>query len=184
NIFITAVSLEESINNAVPGARKKRMSEAIHNTNTGSVYVALSDGRYLKKIISGHLQMPSAIVTLPSVGRICYADAGLHAKIECADMDGTHREIIVKDLVFSPSSMAVDEGKGNRIYWADPKYKKVDSVNPDGELIIYFKARTDRTTIVRDPNVPWAIDVFENHLYWVSRETKTLYVQDKFGRGR
>lgn len=43
---------------------------------------------------------------------------------------------------------------------------------------------TDRTTIVRDGNVPWAIDVFENHLYWVSRETKTLYVQDKFGRGR
>lgn len=37
--------------------------------------------------------MPTAIVTLPSVGRICYADAGLHAKIECADMDGTHREV-------------------------------------------------------------------------------------------
>ncbi|VDL67594.1 unnamed protein product [Nippostrongylus brasiliensis] len=71
--------------------------------------------------------------------------------------------------------MAVDEGKGNRIYWADPKYKKVDSVNPDG---------TDRSTVVRDHHVPWAIDVFENHLYWVSRETKTLYVQDKFGRGR
>lgn len=37
--------------------------------------------------------MPTAVVTLPSIGRICYADAGLHAKIECADMDGTHREV-------------------------------------------------------------------------------------------
>lgn len=29
------------------------MSEPIHNLNTGAVYVALSDGRYLKKIIGG-----------------------------------------------------------------------------------------------------------------------------------
>lgn len=35
-----------------------------------------------------------------------------------------------------------------------------------------------------DKNVPYAIDVFENHIYWVSRETKSLYVTDKFGRGR
>ncbi|VDL68579.1 unnamed protein product, partial [Nippostrongylus brasiliensis] len=93
NIFITAVSSDESMSTA--SARSKRMSEPVHNTNTGSVYVALSDGRYLKKIIGGHLQLPTAIVTLPSAGRICYADAGLHAKIECADMDGTHREVDV-----------------------------------------------------------------------------------------
>uniref|UniRef100_A0A158P9R2 EGF-like domain-containing protein n=1 Tax=Angiostrongylus cantonensis TaxID=6313 RepID=A0A158P9R2_ANGCA len=145
NIFITTVS-HDGVETVSP-ARVRRMSEPIQNTNTGAVYVALSDGRYLKKIIDGNLQIPTAIVSLPSLGRICYADAGLHAKIECADMDGTHREVIVKDLVFSPTSMAVDEGKGNRIYWADPKYRK-------------------------------------NYLYWVSRETNTLYVQDKFGRGR
>lgn len=173
NIFITTVS-HDGVETVSP-ARVRRMSEPIQNTNTGAVYVALSDGRYLKKIIDGNLQIPTAIVSLPSLGRICYADAGLHAKIECADMDGTHREVIVKDLVFSPTSMAVDEGKGNRIYWADPKYRKVDSVNPDG---------SHRVTVVHSTNLPWAIDVFENYLYWVSRETNTLYVQDKFGRGR
>ena len=47
-----------------------------------------------------------------------------------------------------------------------------------------FLLGTDRQTIVLDKNVPYAIDVFENHVYWVSRETKTLYVTDKFGRGR
>lgn len=35
--------------------------------------------------------------------------------------------------MFSPTSMAIDEGKGNRIFWADPKFKKVESVNPDGK---------------------------------------------------
>lgn len=43
--------------------------------------------------------MPTAIVTSPATGRICYADAGLHAKIECADMDGTHREVFISLLV-------------------------------------------------------------------------------------
>lgn len=71
--------------------------------------------------------------------------------------------------------MAVDEGKDNRIYWADPKYNKVDSCLPDGSR---------RMTIINDKRSPWAIDVFENHLYWASKETHNLYVQDKFGRGR
>ncbi|CAI4230259.1 unnamed protein product [Auanema sp. JU1783] len=171
NLYIATVADAEH----QTASRKKRMSEPRHTYNTGSIYIALNDGRYMKKLIGGHLQMPTAVVTLPSIGRVCYADSGLHAKIECADMDGTHREIIVKDLIFAPSSMAIDEGRGNRIYWADPKYRRVEAIYPDGK---------GRETIVLDKNIPFAIDVFENHLYWLSRETKTLYVQDKFGRGR
>lgn len=82
---------------------------------------------------------------------------------------------MVNELIYSPSSLAVDEGKGHRLYWADPKYKKVDSCLPDG---------SQRAVIVNDKHTPWAIDVFENHLYWVSKDTHNLYVQDKFGRGR
>lgn len=41
-----------------------------------------------------------------------------------------------------------------------------------------------RTVIVSHMHTPWVIDVFENHLYWVSKDTYNLYVQDKFGRGR
>ncbi|UMM10088.1 hypothetical protein L5515_000020 [Caenorhabditis briggsae] len=173
NLFVAAVS--EDVENGLVTARKKRMSEPIDNQNTGFIFLALPDGRYVKKIVAGHLQQPTALITAPSAGRICYSDAGLHAKIECADMDGTHRQIIIKDLVFSPTSMAIDEGKNNRIYWVDPKYRRVDAVNIDG---------TDRTTVVHDKHIPYAVDVFENHIYWLSRESKTLYVQDKFGRGR
>lgn len=71
--------------------------------------------------------------------------------------------------------MAVDEGKDHRLYWADPKHHKIDSIWPDG---------THRMTIVKDNRIPWAIDVFENNIYWVSKVTHDLYVQDKFGRGR
>uniref|UniRef100_A0A7E4V2M4 EGF-like domain-containing protein n=1 Tax=Panagrellus redivivus TaxID=6233 RepID=A0A7E4V2M4_PANRE len=175
NLFISTIS--EVAQSLV--SRKKRFSEPHTPTiaeNTGAIYLATNDGRYLKKIISGRLQIPTAVVTLPSVGRVCYADAGIEAKIECADMDGGHRTVIARQFVYSPTSMAVDEGKDNRIFWADPKYHKVDSALPDG---------TKRQTVITDAqHTPWAIDVFENHLYWTSKETHNLYVQDKFGRGR
>ncbi|VDD90121.1 unnamed protein product, partial [Enterobius vermicularis] len=171
NLYITAVTNGEDLE---VYSRRKRMSEPRKDSN-GAVFVAKSDGRYLKKVVAGRLQLPTALVALPQLGRICYADAGTDAKIECADMDGRHREVIVRDFVFSPTSMAVDEGKDNRIYWADPKYHKVESVLPNG---------TKRWTVVHDSRAPWCIDVFENNLYWASKDTQNLYVQDKFGRGR
>ena len=39
------------------------------------------------------MQIPTAIVTLPKLGRICFADAGFEAKIQCADMDGNKRQV-------------------------------------------------------------------------------------------
>lgn len=164
-LFVTTVG-DESAQLAIDLKRKKRMSEP-YDPDVGAVFILTSDGRYVKKIISGNLFVPTAIVTLPQFGRICYADAGIQAKIECADMDGNKRQVIVDQLIYSPTSMAVDEGRSSRLYWSDPKLHKVESIMPDG---------TRRQTIVDDKRLPWAIDVFENHLYWASRETQNLYV--------
>ncbi|MFH4982493.1 hypothetical protein AB6A40_009202 [Gnathostoma spinigerum] len=171
NLFVTAVA-DDEVNGFL--SRKRRMSQS-QVMATGAVFVAKSDGRYLKRIVDGLLELPTSIVSLPTIGRICYSDAGITAKIECADMDGNHREVIVSELIFSPLSLTVDEAKENRLYWADPKYHKIDSCLPDG---------SKRMTVVHNNRVPWAVDVFENNLYWISKETLTLYVQDKFGRGR
>uniref|UniRef100_A0A914GSI0 Low-density lipoprotein receptor-related protein n=1 Tax=Globodera rostochiensis TaxID=31243 RepID=A0A914GSI0_GLORO len=174
NIYVTGVVGAENIANAeAAGRRKKRWSQPLDET--GVVFVATSDGRYRRKAVFGQLQIPTAIVTLPKLGKICYSDAGLEAKIECADMDGNRRQTIISELIYSPTNMAVDEGRDHRIYWADPKFHKVDSCLPDGSR---------RLIIVRDTKTPWAIDVFENHLYWASKVSESLYVQDKFGRGR
>ncbi|VDO15130.1 unnamed protein product [Brugia timori] len=173
NVYLAAISDDEAAGFIV---RKKRETEqTINKGSGGTIYLAKSDGRYLRTLIKGRLHIPTAIITLPQIGRICFADAGFDAKIECADMDGKHRNVIVKDLIYSPTSLAVDEGKDNRIYWADPKYRKVESVLPDG---------TKRTTVIIDNRMPWAVDVFENNLYWASKESQDLFVQDKFGRGR
>ena len=100
NLYITAVTNTEDsfisnsntqalLNN---GVRHKRMSEP-RLADTGIVYVSTSDGRYLRRVVAGRLQMPTAIIALPQIGRICYADAGYQAKIECADMDGNMRQV-------------------------------------------------------------------------------------------
>ncbi|VDP16975.1 unnamed protein product [Onchocerca flexuosa] len=135
NIYLAVIADEEAAGFI---ARKKRHTEQSENENgRGTIYLALSDGRYLRTVIKGRLQIPTAVITLPQIGRICFADAGFEAKIECADMDGKHRDVCTK-----------------------------------------------RTTVIMDNRMPWAIDVFENNLYWASKESRDLYVQDKFGRGR
>lgn len=90
------------------------MSEPqLSDEDVGQVLVAKSDGRYLKKIISGKLGVPSAIVALPRLGRICFSDAGSQPKIECADMDGTHREasILSSRLVFFRARNTLNRNK-------------------------------------------------------------------------
>lgn len=89
-IFVTVVGNENA--QIAGGLRKKRMSEP-YDADVGAIYIMTSDGRYVRKIIGGRLHVPTAIVTLPQLGRICYADAGLNAKIECADMDGNKRQV-------------------------------------------------------------------------------------------
>ncbi|KAI6241467.1 EGF-like domain-containing protein [Aphelenchoides fujianensis] len=173
NLFVTTIR-DENAAAVFDLRRKKRMSEP-RVPDSGAVFMLTSDGRYMRKIIGGNLHVPTAIVALPQLGRICYADAGIAARLECADMDGNKRQVIVNQLIFTPTSMAVDEGRNNRIYWADPKMHKVDSVLPDGSR---------RLNVVHSAHAPFAVDVFENHVYWASKDTQTLYVQDKFGRGR
>lgn len=69
------------------------MSEPQSDENLGEIYVARSDGRYLKRVIAGKLGNPTSVVALPRIGRICFTDAGSEPKVECADMDGSHRKV-------------------------------------------------------------------------------------------
>jgi hypothetical protein len=105
-LFVTTIKDENA--EGLIRARKKRMSEP-YDPDVGSIFIMTSDVRYVRKIVSGNLHVPTAIVALPQLGKICYSDSGIAAKIECADMDGNKRQIIVNQLIFSPTSMAVGE---------------------------------------------------------------------------
>lgn len=92
NLFVTAVG-DENAAEALD-LRRKRMSEP-RDPDLGVILMLSNDGRYVRRIISEHLSVPTAIVAISPLGRICYADAGIRAKIECADMDGNKRKVSI-----------------------------------------------------------------------------------------
>ncbi len=154
--------------------RRKRESE-VEGSSAGRIYVAKSDGRYRKVLITGRLEFPSAIAVDPALGKIFWTDAGDNPKLEVADMNGQDRRVLVDERIFFPTSLTIDYAKDHRIFWTDPKEGKVDSVLPDG---------TGRMVAVSSDKKPYLVDVFENWLYWATQRTGEVFSEDKFGQGK
>lgn len=70
---------------------------------------------------------------------IYWTDCGTDAKIERAQLDGSERIIIVNKNIIWPTGIAIDY-PAKRIYWADPKASRVESVNTDGRHRHLIKA--------------------------------------------
>lgn len=82
---------------------------------------------------------------------------------------------LISSNLDSPDSLAIDFHSNNRIYWCDHKQSLVESVNHDG---------TDRVKLYHVGLMsPFRMDIFENHIYWLSQEAGALTKLDKFGRG-
>ncbi|XP_040583657.2 LOW QUALITY PROTEIN: low-density lipoprotein receptor-related protein 2 [Lepeophtheirus salmonis] len=138
----------------------------------GYISISKEDGRYKKRIVTSNLEEPSAIVLDPSRGKMYWADAGNKPKIETAWMDGSHRRTIVDTRIIRPIALAIDYTMRHSIYWADEKKGTIEVMDHDGK---------NRQIIIRGIENPFALDVYENNLYWVAGYA--VYRQDKFGRG-
>ena len=104
-----------------------------------------------------------------------WSDSGSVPKIESSWMDGTKRKVIVQEKLASPTGLVIDFEGGHRIYWADSKHNTIESIKPDG---------TSRVTVIQgDLHHPNSLDLFEDQLFWVTRDTGEIFKQDKFGRG-
>ena len=90
-------------------------------------------------------------------------------------MDGTKRKVLVNEKLGYPSGIVIDTYQKNRIYWADSKQNVIESMTIDGE---------DRIIVIQGEIYhPFSLELFEDQLYWVTRDTGEIYRQDKFGRG-
>jgi low density lipoprotein-related protein 2 len=104
-----------------------------------------------------------------------WIDIGDKKAIYSSSMNGENIKIIVENSLDSPSGIAIDYFINNRIYWSDSKLKIIESINIDG---------TDRMKIIHSSmNHPISIDIFENYVYWVSKDLGTINKVDKLGRG-
>lgn len=104
-----------------------------------------------------------------------WSDAGQSPKIEMSWMDGTKRKIVVNERLGYPSGLVIDYEGGHRLYWCDSKLNTIESSNVDG---------SNRVTVIHgELHHPKSIDIFEDQLYWITRDTGEIFKQDKFGRG-
>ena len=88
-------------------------------------------------------------------------------------MDGSHREVILKDTVRWPNGLTVDLVL-NKLYWVDAKLNTVGSSNLDGSharIVLYSPDYLKH---------PFSISVFEDLMYWTEWDSHTIYQADKF----
>lgn len=104
-----------------------------------------------------------------------WTDAGTVPKIETSWMDGSERKAIVKDKLGVPASIVIDFQADHRLYWCDSKLNSIESSNKDG---------SDRVVIMHsEAHHPISLEIFEDQIYWTTKDTNEIYRQDKFGRG-
>nr|XP_032823068.1 low-density lipoprotein receptor-related protein 1-like isoform X2 [Petromyzon marinus] len=140
------------------------------------VEVAQLSGQNRKTLVSGMIDDPHAIALDPVRGKMYWSDWGNNAKIEQASMDGTRRRNFVEERVQWPTGLAVDY-MNQRLYWADTKLSVISSIRLDG---------TDRVVAVSIKQGllhPFAIDVFEDHIYGVTYTNSRVFRVHKFGNG-
>ena len=142
----------------------------------GVISASKNDGRYKREIVSGQLDNPTSIALDPEHGLMFWTDAGDKPKIESAWMDGTKRKTIVATGIGHPEALAIDFAMGHTLYWVDSKLNTLETMDHEG----HKRHVLLRGGILRRPI---SVDVFENHIYWVNRDTGAVMQHDKFGRG-
>ncbi|CAH1397949.1 unnamed protein product [Nezara viridula] len=143
----------------------------------GRIVVTKQDGRYRRSLIDSNLEYPTSIAVDPQYGLMFWSDAGDDPKIEAAYLDGSRRRALVTEGIRHPAGLTIDYASDNHpIYWVDTKMNLIETVHQDG---------TKREIILKGDALkhPLSLDVFENNLYWVAKDSGELIKQDKFGRG-
>lgn len=141
-----------------------------------TIEVSKLNGLYPKTLISTNLDDPRAIVVYPKKRLLFYSDWGEDAHIGRASMDGTdHRVILsksnVKFGVKWPNGLTIDYVT-YRIYWADAKLDYIAHAN--------FQGNDIRLLLAESVHHVFALNLFEDYIYWSDWETKVISRVHKF----
>ena len=141
-------------------------------------YISLADfnGNNVVDLVSEDVHNPQSIALHPSKGWMFWSDWGKIPKIEKCGMDGTRREILVKDNMLWPNGMALDLVT-ETLYWVDAKLHTVNSVG-------ILEGGTPRQ-VLHSPLYlyhPYGISVFEDFIYWTDwgLNSTSIFKADKF----
>lgn len=139
-----------------------------------SIKVIKSDGRYLKTLIVENCGSLIDLVVNPFIGRLFWINSDPGHSIVSSSMNGQDIKIIVTSFMDQPSGLAIDYIT-KRLYWSDFKRNLIESVKFDGSDRSYFDHNGLRN--------PYSIDIFENKVYFLARDSGFISSVDKYGRG-
>ena len=94
-----------------------------------------------------------------------YTDWFEAAKIGRANLDGTNHVILVNltDLIW-PNGLVLDYVE-NKVYWADAKIDRIESMNLDGEY---------RTVVIATTQHSFGLALDETYIYWTDWLSKEI----------
>ncbi|XP_063881494.1 prolow-density lipoprotein receptor-related protein 1-like isoform X4 [Scylla paramamosain] len=161
--------------NSPMGVAVDWVAKVLYVVNSGDrTIVALSiDGSKKVTIISTETERMYDVVVDPLSGQLFFGDWGVPA-INVAKMDGRLNRPLVVSNVLAPAGLAIDYPT-RRLYWADVKTNKVETVKLDGsdrQLVKHFS---------HEDGIPLSLDVFEDFVYFTTLHTNTVNNINKFG---
>ncbi|XP_011315523.1 vitellogenin receptor isoform X1 [Fopius arisanus] len=139
----------------------------IYYTDASNKYlgVCTASGVYCTAIITEGTEKPRGLALYPPTGQLYWSDWGNDPHISRAEMNGNSRTPLVTTDIIWPNGIAIDDIY-SRLYWADAKLKRIESINFLGE---------DRQVLVRAIQMhPFSLSVFQDRILWSDWETGNI----------
>ncbi|XP_043910917.1 low-density lipoprotein receptor-related protein 2-like [Protopterus annectens] len=112
---------------------------------------------------------PRAIMLDPCRGYMYFTDWGNEPKIERATMAGNFRVPIVNTSLVRPNGLTLDYDE-DLLYWCDSYMQKIERCTLTGQ---------NRQEIIAMVVYPFAMTVFQQHIYWTDWNTRSIYRANK-----
>ena len=123
-------------------------------------------------ILVRNLERPQGIAIHHKTRQLFFSDWGTtKPAIVRLNLNGANRIDLVTDGLEWPNGLAVDQVE-NRVYWADSKLDKIETVKIDG---------TDRREILTTHSIhPFSLAVYEDRLYWSDWGSREIVSCNKY----
>ncbi|CAL1296721.1 unnamed protein product [Larinioides sclopetarius] len=147
-----------------------------YTTDEGSIVCCNGNGNYCTSVVTNASFPISGFDISPAFGFLFWSVSWHHnhssisGVIEKSNMDGSFREVIVSEHIFSPIAIAVDPVL-QIIFWCDSVLGVLESTDFNG---------LQRRKIVDHLNYPISMAVFEDYIYWSDGARNSLSRCDKF----
>uniref|UniRef100_A0A8C5B335 Low-density lipoprotein receptor-related protein 2 n=1 Tax=Gadus morhua TaxID=8049 RepID=A0A8C5B335_GADMO len=122
-----------------------------------------------QRTVVARVTRPRAIMLDPCRGYMYWTDWGTNAKIERATLGGNFRTDIVNSSLVWPNGLTLDYEE-QRLYWADASLQKIERSSLTGD---------NREVIVSTAIYPFAMTMFDQHIYWTDWNTRSVYRANK-----